>query len=274
MLLRPTEAADLAGLSTRAIYRAIQRGELRAVRLCSRLRIPRDDFDEWIARSEVRVEPAPTIGYASGTRDARELPQAPRRRGEGSVVSVERVERKDGTVVWRVRWRQGRRNRSKVLGRKRDADAFDAELVRRKRTGELAQFDAGKEPLADFGEEWWRLYAEPNLAKSTLQVYAVQWDAHVLPRLGSVPLRELTPEVINRFRLELEADGVGPASIRKCADAAAGRASARVRVGPDRVEPGGSCAQAAGRPGACRPAAAARDSRGDACLVAAPPARA
>jgi integrase len=131
-------------------------------------------------------------------------------------MSVERVERKDGAVVWRVRWRQGGRNRSKVLGRKRDAEAFDAEITRRKRTGELAQLDAGKELLADFGEEWWRLYAEPNLAKSTLQVYAVQWDAHVLPRLGPIPLRELTPDVINRFRLELEADGVGPSSIRKC----------------------------------------------------------
>jgi hypothetical protein len=83
-------------------------------------------------------------------------------------MSVERVERKDGSVVWRVRWRQGDRNRSKVLGRKRDAEAFDAELIRRKRTGELAQLDAGKELLADFGEQWWRLHAEPNLARSTL----------------------------------------------------------------------------------------------------------
>ena len=57
MFLRPAEAAKRAGLSTRAIYRAIQRGELRAVRLCSRLRIPRDGFDEWIARAAVRVEP-------------------------------------------------------------------------------------------------------------------------------------------------------------------------------------------------------------------------
>lgn len=130
-------------------------------------------------------------------------------------MSVERVERKDGRVVWRVRWRQGGRNRSKVLGRKRDAEAFDAELVRRRRTGEVEQLDAGKESLADFGEQWWRLYAEPNLARSTLQVYAVQWDAHILPRLGPLSLRELTPDLINRFRLELEADGVGPASIRK-----------------------------------------------------------
>lgn len=130
-------------------------------------------------------------------------------------MSVERVERKDGSVVWRVRWRQAGRNRSKVLGRKRDAEAFDAELRRRKRTGELAQLDAGEEPLAEFGEEWWALHAEPNLARSTLSLYAMLWDTHVLPRLGAVPLRELTPEVVNRFRLELEADGVGRVSVRK-----------------------------------------------------------
>jgi excisionase family DNA binding protein len=56
MFLRPAEAAALAGLSTRAIYRAIQRGELRAVRLCSPLRIPRDGFDDWVERSAVRAE--------------------------------------------------------------------------------------------------------------------------------------------------------------------------------------------------------------------------
>lgn len=130
-------------------------------------------------------------------------------------MSVERVTRNDGSVVWRVRWRQGERNRSKVLGRKRDAEAFDAELRRRKRTGELASLDSGRESLAAFGEEWWRMYGEPNLAASTLQVYAALWDAHVLPRLGSIPLRELTPSVVNRFRLELESDQVGRASIAK-----------------------------------------------------------
>src|SRR3954452_22056392 len=153
-------------------------------------------------------------------------------------MSVERVVRKDGGVVWRMRWRQAGRNRSKVLGRKRDADAFDAEIVRRKRTGELARLDAGKEPLADFGEEWWRLHAEPNLARSTLKGYASIWDAHVLPRLGSIPLRELTPDVVNRFRLELEADGVGPASIRKSLVLLQGvlqRACEWGRLGPNRA---------------------------------------
>src|SRR5437870_5351110 len=83
----------------------------------------------------------------------------------------------------RGRRRQGGRNRSKVLGRRRDAEAFDAEVTRRKRTGDLARLDAGKESLAEFGEEWWRLYAVPNLAPQTLVGYASMWDAHVLPRL-------------------------------------------------------------------------------------------
>ena len=58
-LLRVSEAAELAGLSTRAIDRAIERGELRASRLCSRLRIPRAAFDEWIERSTVRPAAPP-----------------------------------------------------------------------------------------------------------------------------------------------------------------------------------------------------------------------
>ena len=60
-LLRVAEAAELAGLSTRAIYRAIERGELRAARLCSRLRIPRAAFDEWIERGTVRPAERPPV---------------------------------------------------------------------------------------------------------------------------------------------------------------------------------------------------------------------
>ena len=58
IFLVPKEAALLAGLSVRAIYRAIHRGELGAVRLCSRIRIPRAAFEEWIERSAVVPERA------------------------------------------------------------------------------------------------------------------------------------------------------------------------------------------------------------------------
>ncbi|MDP9346681.1 MAG: helix-turn-helix domain-containing protein [Actinomycetota bacterium] len=82
MFLRPAEAAALAGLSTRAIHRAIQRGELRAVRLCSRLRIPRDGFDDWVARSAVRVEPRLV--------EVRASPAAPTRGSFRRLLSDER----------------------------------------------------------------------------------------------------------------------------------------------------------------------------------------
>jgi integrase len=130
-------------------------------------------------------------------------------------VSVERVERKGG-AVWRVRWRDDQnRARSKVIGRKRDADAFEAEIVRRKRTGDLDLLTGGRETLADFAEEWWKLYAVPNLAPRTLRSYAGLWDRNVLPRLGAMRLNAITPEVVERFRAELEADGVGLPTVHR-----------------------------------------------------------
>ena len=84
--LRPDEAAALAGLSKRAIYRAIERGELRAARLCSRLRIPQAAFDDWVERCAVRAaervvaEPTPARPPVAGS--FRELLA---RRGSGSA---------------------------------------------------------------------------------------------------------------------------------------------------------------------------------------------
>jgi excisionase family DNA binding protein len=55
----PKEIAGLCGLSPRAIYRAISRGELRATRLCGRLRCRTVDVEKWIERN--LVEPVPTL---------------------------------------------------------------------------------------------------------------------------------------------------------------------------------------------------------------------
>ncbi len=118
--------------------------------------------------------------------------------------------------MWRVRWRDARgRNRSKVIGRKRDAEAFDADLRRRRRLGELDLLEGGSQTLADFAEEWWQLYAAPNLAPKTLKNYAYVWDGHVLPRLGGFRLRELNAEVLERFRADLHGAGAGEPTILK-----------------------------------------------------------
>lgn len=84
-----------------------------------------------------------------------------------------------------------------------------------KRSRVLADLDAGTETLAEFVEEWWLVYAGPNLERSTLRVYAQLWNGHALPRLGQLRLRDVTPHMVARFRAELEAAGVGVEAIRK-----------------------------------------------------------
>ena len=130
-------------------------------------------------------------------------------------MSVHRRTLPSGRSFWLVRWREGDRNRSRNFDRKRDAEAFDAEQRRRRRLGDLELLDAGRQTLADFAQEWWRLYAEPNLAAKTQAVYAGLWDGHVLRRLGGYELRRLTPQVIESFQAELRAGGVGEPTILK-----------------------------------------------------------
>lgn len=48
-LLSPEQVANVCGLSRRAVYRAIARGELPAARLCHRLRVRPKDLELWVS---------------------------------------------------------------------------------------------------------------------------------------------------------------------------------------------------------------------------------
>jgi excisionase family DNA binding protein len=56
-LLSPEEVARVCGLSRRAVYRAIARGELRAARLCNRLRVQPGELERWIGERTFAVDP-------------------------------------------------------------------------------------------------------------------------------------------------------------------------------------------------------------------------
>jgi excisionase family DNA binding protein len=47
------EVAEATNLHVAVVRRAIDRGDLRAYKLCSRLRIRRDDYHDWIERNTV-----------------------------------------------------------------------------------------------------------------------------------------------------------------------------------------------------------------------------
>jgi integrase len=130
-------------------------------------------------------------------------------------VSIHKRVHPSGKVAWRVRWREGSVQRSRDFARKSDAEAFDLEVRRRAQVGDLGMLEAGKQKLADLAREWWETYAEPNLARKTLVMYASLWDRYVLPRLGGFELRRLTPAVIESFQAELRREGVGEPTILK-----------------------------------------------------------
>jgi excisionase family DNA binding protein len=73
---RPAELAAMVGLSAKAIYRAIERGELRAAKVSngSRLLIPVGEAEEWLDRSLVEIEHSPSLPAPS---------RRPRRQGGG-----------------------------------------------------------------------------------------------------------------------------------------------------------------------------------------------
>lgn len=126
--------------------------------------------------------------------------------------------RRDGTpyLVYRVRfWDADGQGRNRTFDTLADAETFEAKLKLMKRAGELHKLDAGRETLASFVDEWWETYAAVNLASSTLTRYAEVWNKHMLNRLGGIRLRDLSPRVITGFRVDLERDGVGEATVRK-----------------------------------------------------------
>ena len=99
-------------------------------------------------------------------------------------MSIQRRKLPSGNVVWVVRWRDAGQQFARNFDRKGDAEAFENDVRRRHMQGEVVLRDAGRQKLADFSQEWWRLYAEPRLATKTQLVYSDLWDRHVLPRLG------------------------------------------------------------------------------------------
>jgi hypothetical protein len=102
-----------------------------------------------------------------------------------------------------------------VIGRKRDAEAFEAEIKRWVRLGELAVMDAGRELLDDYVIGTWARSHAAHLALRTRQTYTSTYDLHISPRLGDLPLREIDAERIAVFQGELVRAGVGPHAIRK-----------------------------------------------------------
>lgn len=123
------------------------------------------------------------------------------------------VRKRTDTGKFEARWREGGARRSKSFDRRTDADRFATAQERRLQLG--IDVDAGSETLAEFMVDYWRSYAIPNLAPRTRATYKQTWGKHILPRLGPLELRDITPAVVEDFRAQLQAARVGDPTIIK-----------------------------------------------------------
>jgi excisionase family DNA binding protein len=87
-LLSVHQVAARCGFSEKAIYRAIERGELGAVKLCSRLRVRPDEVDAWIERSAIETNRVP-----AGSTQPRQLGHAAPNGLRGMLTAEARIAR-------------------------------------------------------------------------------------------------------------------------------------------------------------------------------------
>jgi integrase len=120
----------------------------------------------------------------------------------------------DGSVRWKVRWRQGGRYRARTFDRKGDTTNFAADVRRRQQMGTLATIDSGRVTLATYVKETWARAYKASLSESTRRRYGHLYDKHILPELGPLSLIEITPEVISRWQSDRLAAGGGPVAVR------------------------------------------------------------
>jgi integrase len=129
-------------------------------------------------------------------------------------MEIQKRTLQDGSVRWRVRWRQGARYRARTFDRKGDAQNFGAELRRRSQLGTLDAIDSGRLTLAEYVAGTWAKAYRTHLAETTRIRYGHLYDKHVLPELGPLRLSEITPEVIGRWQADRLAAGGGPVAVR------------------------------------------------------------
>jgi integrase len=93
--------------------------------------------------------------------------------------------------------------------------AFDDELRRRRRLGELGVLIGSRETLDEYVAGTWAKTHGITLAPGTATTYALLYDLHVSPYLGHLRLGELSPEAISRWQADRIAAGVGRVAVLK-----------------------------------------------------------
>ncbi len=124
-------------------------------------------------------------------------------------------EKRRGKYV--VRWREAGRQCSRSFDRRRDADAWELELRRRRQLGPIAvaQLTAAAPTLGEWIAERWTPEHASTLERATVTRYANVYALHIAPQLDHVPLTELGVARLRAWQAGRLDAGVGAGTIHK-----------------------------------------------------------
>ncbi len=118
---------------------------------------------------------------------------------------------------WLVRWREHGSNRGRRFTLKRDAEAWEAEVKRRRQLGPLAlaQLTTRGPTLGEWIAERWAPEHAATLEQSTRERYADVYRLHIEPWLGDVSLGDVSVSRLRSWQAQRTAEGVGAATLHK-----------------------------------------------------------
>ena len=119
-------------------------------------------------------------------------------------------ETRPGSGRYEVRYREGKRNRSRTFTTRRAAERFDTKQAEQRERGEPI-LRPGRTPyLDDFMADWLKDREREGIALNTRLFNASTYDKHVGPYVGPLRVGELTPRRLEEWRSELLAAGTTP----------------------------------------------------------------
>ena len=133
---------------------------------------------------------------------------ANRPQGSGSIRAAQknRKDRKDRKNVWQLRWQEAGRSRTKTVHGK----ISEAEAVLRALVNESALVQKGsllaENPnmtTAEWLDDWLKNIVEPGLAATTAMKYRSIVKRDLVPVIGSIPVRKLSPADVRRVTAPL-----------------------------------------------------------------------
>jgi integrase len=143
---------------------------------------------------------------------------------------------KRGDGKYRVRYRDpSGRERSRTYATRRLANLFRAEVAIDTDQGAWVDPDRGRVPVSEWSKRW--LATVVHLKPRTRAGYESILTAHVLPKLGKVPIARLDTVAVRGFVSDLAAQGLGAGTVRNTYNVLRSICSTAVDAGAIKVSP-------------------------------------